>query len=114
MAITITLPDEIERQLQQKGQEQQLSVEALALEILAYALKKRELTPTPEDVVAKIQASSLTPSNIRPAHGSLADALRNAPEDPDFNLEAWSREWAAIEAEMRTLTLANTIAEGRG
>lgn len=43
MAITITLPDEIEIQLQQKGQEQQLSVEELALEILTYALKKGSL-----------------------------------------------------------------------
>lgn len=113
MAVTITLPDEIEIQLQQKGQEQQLSVEELALEILAYALKKRELAPTPEDVVAKIQATSLTPGNIRPARGSLADALRNAPEDPDFNLETWNRQWAALEAEMRALTLANAVAEGR-
>jgi plasmid stability protein len=95
MAITITLPDEIEIQLQRKAQGQHLSVEELALEILGHALETEEPFPTPEEVVAKIQATPPNPHNIRPAGGSLAGALRNAPDDPDFDLVAWNREWAA-------------------
>jgi len=65
-------------------------------------------------VVAKIQATPPNPANIRPATGSLAEALQNAPDDPDFDLETWIREWSMIEYEMKAITHANSIAEGRG
>jgi hypothetical protein len=45
---------------------------------------------------------------------TLADLLRDAPEDPDFDLETWTQQWATIEAEMKVITRANDIAEGRG
>ena len=55
---------------------------------------------TLEDVVADIQRRGPGIPNVRRATTSLADHLRNAPHDPDFNLEEWQREWAKIEAEI--------------
>jgi len=42
----------------------------------------------------------------------LAEALRNAPEDPDFDLAEWTAQWQAVEAEMKAITRANDVAEG--
>jgi len=114
MAATITLPNEIEIQLQRRAETQRVSVEELALGILGNALETKELFPTPEEVVARIQATPPDPHSIRPAGGSLAEALRNAPDNPDFDLAAWNREWAVVQAEMKAMTRANDMAEGRG
>ncbi len=81
------------------------------LEILGEALEKEEIFPSLEEVVAKIQATPPNPHSLRPAKGSLADALRNAPEDPHFNLAEWNEKWSEVEAEMKALTRANIIAE---
>jgi hypothetical protein len=51
-------------------------------------------------------------TEARPATGLLAEALKNAPHDPDFDLETWTKEWAAVEAEIKAITRANDIAEG--
>ena len=114
MAITITLPNKIETLLQREAQEQQVSAEELALEILGEALEKEETFPSLKEVVAKIQATPPNPHSLRPAKGSLADILRDAPEDPHFNLAEWNRNWSEVEEEMKALTQANAIAEGRG
>jgi len=65
-------------------------------------------------LVERIKATPPNPATIRPATGSLAEALQDAPEDPDFDLETWTRQWDAIEAEMKAIDRANDIAEGRG
>ncbi len=70
--------------------------------------------PTLAEVVAEIRALPPNPAAIRPATGSLAEALANSPHDPDFNLATWQRAWAKIEAEMKAINRANEIAEGRG
>jgi len=103
MALTITLPDELVEQLQAAAEEQQLSVEETAAVILRYALRREDFFPTPEQVVAKIKALPKNPNAIRRAEGSLVEALRNAPHDPDFNLEEWNRAWTKIEAEIEAL-----------
>jgi len=64
-------------------------------------------------LVERIKATPPNPAAIRPATGSLAEALQNAPEDPDFDLETWTRQWAAIEAEIKAIDRADDIAEGR-
>ena len=69
--------------------------------------------PTPEEVVAKIQATPPSPGSLQPASGSLAEALRHAPENPDFDLAIWNQAWTDVEAEMRSITRANNVAEGR-
>mgnify|MGYP005725371167 CR=1 FL=1 len=114
MAINITLPKTLESQLQDQANASKLSLQEMVIEILTRALAAEDDYPTPEQVVAEIQATPKNPNSFRPASGSLADALRNAPEDPDFDLDTWNREWAAVEQEMKTTALANAIAEGRG
>jgi len=114
MAVTITLPDELEARLQHRAKGLRLSLENLALEILGRALGTDEYSPTPEEVVAKIRATPPNPHSIRVADASLAEALRNAPKDPDFELATWNREWAEVDAEMKAATRINAIAEGRG
>lgn len=113
MPMTIVVPKEIEIQLKRKAEKHQLSVEELVVELLSYALETESPFPSPEGVVAKIQAAPQNPHSLRPASGSLAEALHNAPDDPDFDLTVWNQEWALVEAEMKVLTRANTEAEGR-
>ncbi len=114
MALTITLPDELAEQLQGAAEEQQLSVEEITEIILRSALRSEYFFPTPEQVVAKIKALPKNPLNPIPAQGSLAEHLRDSPTDPDFDLDAWNREWKTVEVEMKTVTRANDITEGRG
>ena len=65
-------------------------------------------------LVERIKATPPNPAAIHPATASLAELLQDAPEDPDFELETWTRQWAAIEAEMKAIDRADDIAEGRG
>ena len=65
-------------------------------------------------LVERIKATPPNPAAIHPATVSLAELLQNAPEDPDFDLETWTRQWDAIEAEMKAIDRADDIAEGRG
>jgi hypothetical protein len=112
--ITITLTDTLVAKLQEKAELQRLSVEEAALHILSTGLEIDEKYPTPEDVVARIQAT--LPHSVAlqtPAH-SLAEALRNAPIDPEFDLDTWQKEWDAVEAEMKALTETKNQSEGRG
>lgn len=136
MTLTITLPEKIAEQLQRKAKERHLSAVEVAIDLLENALDEqadfhpalangKTLTaaaddeaetvfPTPEEVVAKIKVLGPSdPRNIRPATGSLAQALRSIPSDPDFDFEEWNRQWAEVEAEMKAITRANDIAEGR-
>lgn len=65
-------------------------------------------------LVEMIQATPPNPAAIRPGVGSLAEALQNTPDDPDFDLEHWTQQWAAVEAEIKARDHADDIAEGRG
>ena len=65
-------------------------------------------------LVERIKATPPNPAAIHPATDSLAELLRDAPEDPNFDLETWTRQWNAIEAEMKAIDRADDIAEGRG
>jgi plasmid stability protein len=115
MSVTITLTDPLAEQLRIRAKRQHLQVEELVFTILKNALQPaNQNVLTPEEVVAKIKATPPTPKNIRPATGSLLEALRNAPDYPDFDLETWEKEWADVEREMKAVTRANALAEGRG
>jgi len=70
--------------------------------------------PEFQALIEQIKSTPPNPALIRPATESLADLLKEAPEDPDFDLETWTKEWAAIETEMKAIDRANDIAEGRG
>ncbi len=113
MAITITLPNDIVTPLKRQADAVPLPGENVVLDILGIALETEDTFPTPETVVAKIKATPPNPQSIRPARGSLAEALWDGPEAPHFNLARWNQEWAHVEAEMKAMTRANDIAEGR-
>jgi len=69
--------------------------------------------PTLEEVMAKIKATPPSPTAFHPATESLLDYLLAVPDDPDFDVEAWNRDWARVEAEMKARDKANDIAEGQ-
>ncbi|MCB8945420.1 MAG: hypothetical protein H6658_16855 [Ardenticatenaceae bacterium] len=111
MTVTITLPNAIEKSLLKQAKKQRLSPEVLALKILEDALvRSGEL----EEVVARIQAFPPNPNSIRSATESLLDLLQNAPDDPEFDLAEWQEGWTAVESEMKEMSHANSVAEGRG
>jgi hypothetical protein len=112
MPITIKLDDNLVSGLAEKAKEQQLTVEHLAIRILTEAVRELE-SVTVQEVVAKVRAMAPNPGQIRPATANLADLLSSADEEPDLDLEAWNRQWSAVEAEMKGITRANDIAEGR-
>lgn len=117
MGTTITLPEGIESRLRRRAKVQELSIQELALDILHDALDKDDALFSDElsleEVIARIQAMPANPHGIRAAHSSLADALRNAPKVPNFDLDAWQHEWEAVDAEIRAITYADDVAEGR-
>ncbi|HET6248844.1 MAG TPA: hypothetical protein VFE47_14195 [Tepidisphaeraceae bacterium] len=112
MPITITLDDKLAAGLECSAKRQHLTVEQFALNVLSEAAEDPDELSL-EELVKKIQAMPPNPASIRHATGDLAAALRAIPEDPNFDEEAWNRDWAAIEAEMKAVTRANDIAEGR-
>jgi hypothetical protein len=65
------------------------------------------------EVVAMIKKTPPHVQNIRPAQGSLADALRLIPDDPNFDLVQWNADWQTVEDELRVLTQADADTEGR-
>jgi len=123
MEITLNLPDVLAAKLQTEARTQQRSTEEVAVELLDQALDAEPepldyVPPTLEGVVARIRATPPNPEMVRPPSGSLGEYLAAsiAAEDPNepFDLEQWEKEWAAVEAEMKALTRANNLAEGRG
>jgi hypothetical protein len=101
--------------LKHRAEEKEMSVDDLVIDLLVNALTNElEDYPSLEEVVARIKASPPNPANIHPATASLAELLLNAPEDPDFDLETWKRDWANVEAEIKAIERANDITEGRG
>jgi hypothetical protein len=113
MTITITLDDELTAGLENRAKQERLTVEQFARSILAEAIGKSDELSL-QALVERIRATPPNPSQIRPATGNLAEALRAVADDPSFDLETWKRDWSAIEAEMKAVTRANDIAEGRG
>jgi hypothetical protein len=113
MSITINMPDHMEERLKRKSKTEQRSMEQLIIQLINDALETENQFPSPEEIVAKIQATPPAPASLRPASGSLAEALRHAPEDPNFDLATWNQAWADVEAEMQTITRVNDRAEGR-
>ena len=68
---------------------------------------------TPEEAVELIRATPANPAQIRSAIVNLAEVLQAAPSDPAFDLESWQRRWAEVEADLKSLTRANDVIEGR-
>jgi hypothetical protein len=114
MPVTITLNDTLAEQLHTRAQTQQISLEELIVNILNDALEPANGDHlTPEDVVAKIKTIPPNHAHVRFAQGSLLESLQHTSDFPDFDLETWQKEWAHVEREMKAITRANDIAEGR-
>ncbi len=119
MEITITLPDFLATKLQAKARIQQRPAEEVAVELLDQALENGADAEL-ERLVARIRALPPNPANQfdwEAAREGLAKYLAAsiAAEDPNekFDQEEWQRNWDAVEAEMKAVTRANNIAEGR-
>ena len=46
---------------------------------------------------------------ITAPQGDLAEALRNGPTDPNFDLKTWEQEWAQAEAELKRINRLNDM-----
>lgn len=123
MPVTLTIPDELAGRLQKSATAHSQSVEDYTFALLDEALStnhsaKGSDLPTPEEVVARIKSRPPNPQMIRPAVGSLGEYLAAsiAAEDPneEFDLAEWQRQWDAVEAEMKAVTRATDLMEGRG
>ncbi len=116
MSTVITLPDNLVQILQSGADQRQLSLTEFVLKILDNAAQKPELEesfPLLEEIVAEIKATPPDPTAYHPAQASLAEALAALPDDPDFDLEKWQREWAKVEFEMKTIELADAIRDAQ-
>jgi len=125
MTIMIQLPNPVEDSLRQAARRQRLTPEAYAAQLIEDALTTAELPgikegPTPEvlttleELVASIQSLPRDPNNIRPATGSLQELLENAPEDPEFDLDEWQRQWDLFEQELKEIERADRERDGLG
>jgi len=116
MSTVITLPDNLAQILQSEADHHQVSLAEFVLEILDNTAQKPELErsfPLLEEIVAEIKATPPDPTAYHPAQAPLAEALAALPDDPDFDLEEWRREWAKAETEMKTIELADAIRDAR-
>jgi hypothetical protein len=112
MALTINLDDELVAGLANKAMKQELSVEQLAISILTEAAREFE-SLTPLEAVARVQATPPNPCQMRSATANLADLLSSPGGEPDLDPEVWRRQWSAVEADLKAVTRANDVSEGR-
>ena len=111
MTMTVTIPKRLAVKLAEMAVRQGTDPERLAVELLEDDLDEA-VFPSVEEVVAKIRA--LPPSEVIPASGSLLEHLASITvEDPAFDASEWNRQWALIEAEMKSIELTDQMREGR-
>jgi len=113
MSTTITLPDDVVKRLEARAGARKVSLDDLIAKLLNDMLEREEPSPTLDQVVAEIKMTRPNPAVFHPATQSLADKLANSPVDPTFDAQGWNLEWAQVEAEMKAVTRANNVAEGR-
>jgi hypothetical protein len=114
VTLSIVIPESLEVRLEEEAVHQGIAAPELAVKLLSAALNGEPADASVEDIVARIQATPPNSDNIRPATGSLADALRGCGEEPNLDVTEWNRAYLAVEAEMKSVTRANELAEGRG
>jgi len=111
MTLTISLTDVVQAKLEKRAKAIDWSVEKMATHLLDEALE--DSFPALEEVVERIRNLPPGPVIEPTSRISLAQALRAAPEDPDFDLSVWQVQWQAAETEIAAMTQANDISEGR-
>jgi predicted DNA-binding protein len=65
---------------------------------------EQDIHDSPDEMIAKIKALPSNPASVHHPTQSLVELLSDTPSDPSFDEEAWNREWAAVEAEMKAMT----------
>ena len=113
MPLTVTLPDPLAFQLESRAKVQKVPLGQMIVDMLFNVIEREPtIDQTLEELIAEIKATPPNPASFRPATGSLLEALKDAPNEPEIDVESWNREWAAVEAEMKTITRLNDYAEG--
>lgn len=118
MTMMIQLPNTVAATLRKAAKRRQISPDVLAAQLIEDALTAEALPaveatltsdvlPSLEQLVAKIQGLPRDPRNIRPATASLKELLENAPEDPEFDLDEWQRQWDMFEQELKDIERAD-------
>ena len=116
MATVITLPDELSERLIPQAAEQHMALDAYVIELL----RRLSGQPTPtiyiepiEAIVARIKAlPPVAPANY-PGIETPTHALARYVDDAAFDAADWDRQWATVEAEIKTVSRADRLAEGR-
>ncbi|MEM7798583.1 MAG: hypothetical protein AAF633_05275 [Chloroflexota bacterium] len=104
MTLSISLSQSLEAKLKRKAEQRKVRPEQLAHDLLELALDESDLDlPSMEELVRKIRALPKDKNVISLPKASLADALRGAPTDPNFDLDTWESEWARAEKELEKL-----------
>lgn len=111
MALVIDLSPTLEDKVKAEARKRKRTPEQIVLERLTQSFVDDD-GPTVAEVVARIKATPPNPAMITAPQGDLAEALRNGPTDPEFDLKSWQQEWAAAEDEMKRINLLNDIEEG--
>lgn len=123
MSVIINFPESVLTRLKRKAEREKQSIEEVTVHLVDRALAEDVNTEMVDAelvaLVKRIQATPPNPAMIRPATGSLAEylaeSLAREVTDPEaFDQAEWDRAWDAIEQEMKAVTRANDIAEGRG
>ena len=131
MSLTITLSEPLATRLQDYAATSRRSADEAAATLLAVALP----APVAPDfdmkaaddsllrLVERIQATPPNPRNVFSEEDLRASSQRLmeylaasiAAEDPNepFDEQEWNRQWDAVEAEMKAVTIANRLAEER-
>ncbi|MEW5987633.1 MAG: hypothetical protein AB1791_13455 [Chloroflexota bacterium] len=112
MSTTIILPDELASALQMKAERRHSRLNEFVVEILSDTINwQKESYPTIEEVVAETKALPPNPAMISWASDSLAEWLRNTPDDEPFDPAEWQREWDQVETEMKAIEAADMLAD---
>jgi len=115
MTITIHVGDPLANRLQRRASSRRLTPEQLALDILADALDPAKAPhETPDTVVTRIRSTPSSAEILRPATGSLREALELSPSDSAFDLAQWTTDWHAVEQEIKMTSRSNALSEGLG
>ena len=109
MSLTISLPAEKQEKLKKRADAFHWSEEQMASHLLELALDTS--LPSLDEIIERVRSLPSILGNGPTSNISLAEALRNAPEDPDFDLAGWTAQWQAVEAEMKAIERADTIAD---
>lgn len=131
MSLTITLPEPVATRLQDYAATSRRSADEAAATLLDIALPAPvvpDLAAEAADdsllrLVERIQATPPNPRNVYSEEDLRASSQRLmaylaasiASEDPNepFDEQEWNRQWDAVEAEMKAITIANRLAEER-